>query len=402
MSDTTIQRDFTNGTRESGETQMQSNQTAAAPRPAAPTETAPAPKAGGRKRVALALVALVVLALAGWGINRYLWSRTHIRTDNAQVEGHITPVLARTGGFVGEVRVGENEQVHAGDTLVVLDDRDLRAKLAQAEGELNALLASVGSNGRVGQAAAQVGAARANASAVTAQIEQARAAAGKAHADLARIEALAARNIVSQQQLDATRATAQAADAQLVAAQRTAAAAQEQVTAAQAGLQGADARVAAARAARDQVALQLSYTRVVAPSDGVIARRGVEAGQLVQPGQPLMTVVPLRDVWVVANLNETDIAEVQPGDPVEFTVDAYPGRSFQGSVESLSPATGARFSLLPPDNATGNYTKVVQRIPVKIRVDGSRADAAHPLRPGMSAEVVVTTGSAPQRAVAAR
>lgn len=394
MSSGTIERNSTLGARPAGETQMQNDQTPATPPAGALKDPAPAstpPAGGGRKRVVLALVALAVLALAAWGINRYLWSRTHITSDNAQVEGHITPVLARTGGFVGDVRVAENQPVHAGDTLVVLDDRDLRAKLAQADAELSALLASVGSNGRVGQAAAQVGAARASAAAQTAQIEQARAGAQKAHADLARIEALASRNIVSQQQLDATRATAAAADAQLVAAQRQAAAAQEQVTAAQAGLQGADARVAAARAARDQVALQLSYTRVVSPGDGVIARRAVEAGQLVQPGQPLMTVVPLRDVWVVANLNETDISEVQPGDAVDFTVDAYPGRRFHGRVESLSPATGAKFSLLPADNATGNFTKVVQRIPVKIHVDESRPDAAHPLRPGMSAEVVVTT-----------
>ncbi|HEX6041099.1 HlyD family secretion protein [Longimicrobium sp.] len=389
MSSTTIERHSTS-TRTAGETQMQSNETAA------PV------KGGGRKRVVLALVGLAVLVLAAWGVNRWMWSRTHVSSDNAQVEGHITPVLARTGGFVGEVRVTDNQAVKAGDTLVVLDDRDLRARLAQAEAELAALLATVGTEGRVGQAEAQVGAARASASAVSAQIAQARAGADKAHADLTRIETLAARNIVSQQQLDATRAAAQAADAQLLAAQRTAAAAQEQVAVAQAGLQGADARVAAARAARDQVALQLSYTRVIAPADGVIAKRGVEAGQLVQPGQPLMTVVPLRDVWVVANLNETDIADVQPGDQVEFTVDAYPGRAFHGRVESLSPATGAKFSLLPPDNATGNYTKVVQRIPVKIRVDESRADAAHPLRPGMSAEVVVSTGTAQHAQVAGR
>lgn len=398
MSGATLERNSTNGPRTAGEDEMQNEQTAAA----APRTPDAAPARGGRRRAVLAVVALAVLALGAWGVNRYLWGRTHISTDNAQVEGHITPVLARTGGFVGQVRVADNESVHAGDTLVVLDDRDLRARLAQAEAELSALLATVGTEGRVGQAAAQVGAARASAAAATAGIGQARAAADKARSDLRRIEALAARNIVSQQQLDAVRAASAAADAQLVAAQRGAAAAEEQVTAARAGLQGADARVAAARAARDQVALQLSYTRVVAPADGVIARRGVEAGQLVQPGQPLMTVVPLRDVWVVANLNETDIASVQPGDEVEFTVDAYPGRSFHGRVESLSPATGARFSLLPPDNATGNYTKVVQRIPVKIAVDASRADAAHPLRPGMSAEVVVSTGTAPGAKVAGR
>lgn len=379
-------------TRPAGETQMQSNET-----------IAPVRATGrGRRRVVLAVAALAVLAAGGWGVNRWLWSRTHVSSDNAQVEGHITPVLARTGGFVADVRVSDNEAVKAGDTLVVLDDRDLRARLAQAEAELAALLATVGTEGRVGQAAAQVGAARASAAAVTAQIAQASAGADRARADLARMETLAARNIVSQQQLDAARAAARAADAQLVAAQRSAAAAREQVTAAQAGLQGADARVAAARAARDQVALQLGYTRVIAPADGIVARRGVEAGQLVQPGQPLMTLVPLRDVWVVANLNETDIAGVRPGDAVEFTVDAYPGRGFHGRVESLSPATGAKFSLLPPDNATGNFTKVVQRIPVKIRVDPAEADSVHPLRPGMSAEVVVSTGTAGAGPVAGR
>ncbi|HEX8392043.1 MAG TPA: HlyD family secretion protein, partial [Longimicrobium sp.] len=145
-------------------------------------------------------------------------------------------------------------------------------------------------------------------------------------------------------------------------------------------------RIAAARAAVEQARLQLSYTQVIAPTGGVVAKRSVEPGQLVQPGQPLMSVVPLNDVWVTANLKETQTRDLKPGEPVEFEVDAYPGVEFHGRLESVSPATGARFSLLPPDNATGNFTKVVQRIPVRIRMDG-RPDPAHPLRPGMSASV---------------
>jgi len=148
--------------------------------------------------------------------------------------------------------------------------------------------------------------------------------------------------------------------------------------------------VGAARAARDQAALNLSYTRITAPADGVVSKKTVEVGQLVQPGQPLMSLVPLGDVWVTANLKETQTADVSQGDPADFTVDAYPGRHFSGHVESLSPATGAKFSLLPPDNATGNFTKVVQRIPVRIRLDGKN-DPAHPLRPGMSVVVTIQT-----------
>jgi membrane fusion protein (multidrug efflux system) len=148
--------------------------------------------------------------------------------------------------------------------------------------------------------------------------------------------------------------------------------------------------VGAARAARDQAALNLSYTRVTAPSGGVVSRKSVEVGQLVQPGQPLMSVVPLDDIWVTANLKETQTANVTPGDPADVTVDAYSGRRFAGHVESISPATGAKFSLLPPDNATGNFTKVVQRIPVRVRLDGPN-DPTRPLRPGMSVVVTITT-----------
>jgi membrane fusion protein (multidrug efflux system) len=322
----------------------------------------PAAAPGGRRRIVFLAMGVALLGLLGFGAKRWWFARSHVSTDNAQVDGHIIPILPKVGGFVAEVRVQENQEVKAGDTLVVVDDRDFRSRLAQNEADLAALLATVSSRTRVGQAEAAVAQAQANAL--------------KAHADLARMEPLALQDIVSAQQLDAARAAAAAADAQLAAAQ--------------AALVGADARVAASRAARDQAALQLSYTRILAPATGVVSKKTVEVGQLVQPGQPLMAVVPLQDVWVVANLKETETADVTPGDPAEITVDAYPGRHFRGLVESLAPATGAKFSLLPPDNATGNFTKVVQRIPVRIRLAGP-ADPAHALRPGMSAVVTIQT-----------
>ena len=315
-----------------------------------------------KSRTIYLIMGVILLALLLFGARRWWFGRSHVSTDNAQVDGHIVPVLPKVGGFVAEIRAVENQPVKAGDTLVVLDDRDFRSRLAQTEADLAALLATVSSRTRVGQADAAVAQAQANAL--------------KAAADLARIEPLALQNVVSQQQLDAARAAAAVAAAQLASAQ--------------AALVGADARVAAARAARDQAALQLSYTNITAPANGVVSKKSVELGQLVQPGQPLMTVVPLDDIWVTANLKETETADVTPGDSAEVTVDAYKGLHFRGHVESLSPATGAKFSLLPPDNATGNFTKVVQRIPVRIRLDGAM-DPTHPLRPGMSVVATIKT-----------
>ena len=323
--------------------------------------TAAAPRPGGRRRIAFAVMGVALVSLLAVGARRWLFSRTHVSTDDAQVDGHIIPILPKVGGFVTAVRVDENQRVKDGDTLVALDDRDYRVRLAQAEADLAVALAGVSNKARVGQAEAQV--------------EQAQANALKARADLDRLRPLAEQDIVSKQQLDAAQAGARAADAALAAAE--------------AALVGADARVGAARAARDQAALNLSYTHITAPSTGIVSKKTVEVGQLVQPGQPLMSVVPLEDVWLTANLKETQVADVRPGDPVDFTVDAYPGLHFKGHVESLSPATGARFSLLPPDNATGNFTKVVQRLPVRVRPD--KIDPAHPLRPGMSVGVTIQT-----------
>ena len=336
-----------------------SSKAAATPSQAAVSPAEPQPRS--RRGLAFTIMGVVLLALLGLGARRWVYGLSHVSTDNAQVDGHIVPILPKVGGFVTEVRIDENQRVKENDTLVVLDDRDYKVRLAQAEADLAVALAGVSNRARVGQAEAQV--------------EQAQANALKAHADLDRLKPLAQQEIVSKQQLDAVEAASSAADAALAASQ--------------AALVAADARVGAARAARDQAALNLSYTRVTAPAAGVVSKKSVELGQLVQAGQPLMSVVPLEDVWLTANLKETQIENVKPGEPAQFTVDAYPGVTFRGHVESLSPATGARFSLLPPDNATGNFTKVVQRVPVRVRPD--KVDPVHPLRPGMSVVVTIQT-----------
>jgi membrane fusion protein (multidrug efflux system) len=353
---------------------------APAPRAAASPTTGDAPPAPaprrGRRPIVFAVLGLLALVGLTFGVQRILWARTHVSSDDAQVEGHIIPVLAKVGGYVTAVEVSENQLVATGQTLVLIDDQEYRQKLAQAEADLQVAIAMAGTGGRSGQAVAQVAAAEAAA-------QSARVNATRAKADAERYRALAERQIVSRQQLDAAVAAADAAAAQLTAAE-------EQTRAARSAEQGANARVAALRASRDQAALNLSYTRIVAPDSGVVSRKTVEVGQLVQPGQTAMTVVPLDDVWVVANLKETEVADVNPGDHAVITVDSYPGRRFAAHVESLSPATGARFSLLPPDNATGNFTKVVQRIPVRLRLDRPN-DPARPLRPGMSVVATITT-----------
>lgn len=354
------------------------------PSSAAPEAVSPTPK---RRRVRLILL-LAGLCTATWGGYRYWQGFSRVTTDNAQVAGRVVPILPKIGGFVAAVAVEENQRVAAGTLLASIDDRDYRARLAQAEAELQIALAAAGKEGASGQAHAQLAAARATAGPARSNIEQALANADKAQKDLERQRALVAKKMVSPQSLDAAEAAARAALAQVRAARETAVSAGEQVTASNAALHAAAAKVEAARAVRDLAAIQLADTRLIAPADGVIGSRSAEPGQLAQAGQPLLTLVT-EDIWVTANLKETDVAAVKPGQPVRIEIDAYPGAVFQGKVDSISPASGAVFALLPPDNATGNFTKVVQRIPVRIRVD--KGDAAHPLRPGMSAVVTIAT-----------
>jgi membrane fusion protein (multidrug efflux system) len=352
--------------------------------------TPPAVIAAPRRSFLPYVAGAIAIALAVWGWRAYRFSRTHVETDNAQVDGHITPVAPKVQAFVARVLVEENQAVRAGDTLVVLDDRDLRVRLTQAEADFATALAAVGSRGRLGQVQAQLAATESQEQSARASVAAAEATFRKASADLERIRGLANANVVAAQQLDAAQAAYESAQANLDAARRMAAAAGSQVTASGAMVGAAESRVLSARAAVESARLQLSYTVLTSPATGVIGRRSVEPGALVQVGQTLMSVIPDHDVWITANLKETDMEGITVGDTVNFTVDAFPKHHFIGHVESLSPATGARFALLPPDNASGNFTKVVQRVPVRIAVDGG-ADAAHRLLPGMSVVATITT-----------
>ncbi|MGE5175968.1 MAG: HlyD family secretion protein [Hyphomicrobiales bacterium] len=345
---------------------------------APPDDTAPRGTGRGpsvRRVLGGGLLVIALLAGLAWGVRAIQYARAHETTDDAYVDGHIIPVLARVEGYVREVFVRENQHVAAGAPLVHLDDRELRARLASADAELATALAATGGSG---QAAADLRAARAD-------VRHDQAEADRAASELTRDRVLEQGGAISRQELETAEAASAAATAQLEGSR-------DKVAAAEAAVRAAAGRVDAARAARDAAALRLSYTDITAPDSGVVSKKRVEVGQLVEPGQPLLAVVPLGDVWIVANLKETQIQHVRIGQPVVIHADSYPGRTFQGHVEGLSPATGSKFSLLPPDNATGNFVKVVQRVPVKILLDEEN-DGATPLRPGMSVHVAIQTRS---------
>jgi membrane fusion protein (multidrug efflux system) len=360
-------------------------------RPAS-TKSEPATKPPrSKRRLVLPVVALLALLGAGWAVKQWMYGRGHESTEDAFVDGQLVPVLAKVSGYVKAVNVNDNDRVRADSLLVQIDPAEYTVRLAQAEADLAAARAGAGGPGVSGQAEAAVQTAAGQRSSLDAQIDAARAQEAKATADLRRMRELADKQIVSQQQLDAAKAASDAATANLVALQRQVTAAGGSVTSAQAGVRLAQARLQAAEAAVANAKLQLSYARVVAPVAGIVSRKQVERGQLVQAGQPLLTIVGDSDVYVTANFKETQLADLRIGQPVDIEVDAYPDAHVRGRVASVSAATGSKFALLPPDNATGNFTKVVQRVPVRIAIVGG-VTRDHPLRPGMSTVVHVEIG----------
>lgn len=360
------------------------------------TQSNQAPK----KKNSTFIIVLAVLVIAGgaFGITKYIHAQHHEETDNAQVEANVSPVIPRVTGYVKEVRVKDNQKVKKGDTLVILDDRDLQIKLEQAEAALAA------SEVQVSVAAANTTAARsniasssANIGAVDAQIKAAEVNVWRANQDYERYNNLIKDHSITQQQYEQALATKQTAERQLkvlqeqkeVAARQTNAVG-SQANATAESINAAKAIIKERQAEVDNAKLQLSYTIILAPEDGELSKIYVQPGQLVQAGQSLFSVVLSNDVWVVANFKETQLDKMKLGQEVEVHVDAFPGKSLKAKVTSFSPATGARFALLPPDNASGNFVKVVQRLPVKIEFENpSSQPEVKQLRPGMNVVVDV-------------
>lgn len=325
----------------------------------------------------------VLLAASVLGAKKAWYYHTHETTDDAQIEARVLPILPKVGGFVEKVMVSENQEVKEGDTLLLLDQREIAAKLAQARAEI--IAAEAAAHG--GVASASVQSAGSQVAVASANVDMAVANVDKAAKELQRIVELKAKDLASQSQLDMARAADQSARAALKAAQEQQKGASSGSVGARAQLRQADARLAAARANEDYLKLQLEYAVITAPCAGFVSKKSVEQGQLLNPGQPLMSIVSKEKPWVVANLKETQISHLQVGMPVDVEVDAYPGVKLGAKIKSIQYATGARFALLPPDNATGNFTKVVQRIPVRLELDP--VDDKLVLRAGMSANIAI-------------
>ena len=389
-----------------------------------------------RVRLIIGVILLLLLGAGAWA-----WSTAgRENTDDAQVDAHVTQMSARVGGTVTRVAVDDNQLVEPGTLLIQLDPGDYqvavdkaRAELADAEASAVAAQSSVpiasttaASNvttARGGITQAQSGvaasekeieAARARIVSAQARLREAEANAAKSSRDVERLRGLLAKDEVSQQMFDATSATAEAQKAgvdsarsqvaeaeagirvaesklaqsragedQARAEMQTAQTGPSQVAATRARASAAEAHAQQARATLTQAELNLQYTTIKAPVRGVVSKKGINAGQVVQAGQPLLAIVQVDEVWVTANYKETQLKDMRPGQRAVISVDAYGGREYKGKVDSIAGATGARFSLLPPENATGNFVKVVQRVPVKIVLDPGQ-DPEHRLRPGMS------------------
>lgn len=391
-------------------------------------ETSANSQAPNKKKAPRVLLALVTAAALITGVT-WLLGRGKESTDDAQIEGHVVTVSVRTPGQVARVNVTDNQLVHAGDILVELDLEELKARLAVARADRLAAEASLAlakaqlaltertseasirqARGGVSQAASGVASSKAQVEQAQADIVSAQSRYELADKELRRVRELFAKGSVSQAELDSRQAAADQAAAGLNLAQArlqssqasisgnyggveqaqgrlvAAMTAPQQVQSAEAQVQLAQARAEQTRAAERVAELNLSYGTVRAPVTGVVSRKNVELGSLVSPERPILALVPLDDVWVVANFKEDQIGKMKQGQPVRFQVDTFSGKSLQGHVESLAAGTGARFALLQPDNATGNFVKVVQRVPVRIKIDDR---LGLQLRPGMSANVTV-------------
>lgn len=334
-------------------------------------------------RVIPIILGIIILVGIVFGVREYIYYSKHEDTDDAQIDGDISPVVARVGGYVDSIAFQENTHVNKGQLLVKLDDRDYKLKVEQAQAAQKGAGASV----NVGQS--QIFTNRANAASAKANMESAKAKLQQAQKDYARYANLVKDGSVTRQQFDQAKATRDIAQANYQATQEQFKAAQEQVGTTQSQLKVTNTGVDQRQADVDYAKLQLSYTNIYAPASGIVSKKNVQNGQLVQAGQTLFSIVNDNSIYVTANFKETQLDHLRSGEKVDIKVDAYPELDVHGEVYNFSPATGAKFSLLPPDNATGNFVKVVQRVPVKIKIKADEQTLAK-LRPGMSVDVSVT------------
>jgi membrane fusion protein (multidrug efflux system) len=332
-----------------------------------------------QQKLLLAGVAGLVLLIAVILYYRYFIS-PYESTDDAFIDGYVTLISPRVPGQVTRLVVTDNQEVKQGDVLVEIDPRDYEASLSQAKADLAA------ASSQANQARAQVNVSEAKVAQAQAAVTAAEAEAQRADDDLKRYQSVESR-AVSKSAFDLAQAQARSANADLEAARSQTNAAAAEVALSEAGVETAAAAVQQSEAKLQQAELNLSYTKIIAPLDGRVTARTVQQGHYVQPGQALLALVP-KSVWVIANFKETQLTYMKPGQPVELRVDAYPNKKFKGKVDSLQAGTGARFSLLPPENAVGNYIKVVQRVPVKIIFD-EELPTNLDIAPGMSVVPVV-------------
>jgi membrane fusion protein (multidrug efflux system) len=332
-------------------------------------------------------IILGVLLLGGliFGIKEYIYYGKHIDTDDAQIDGDISPVVARVGGYVDSIMFEENTHVNKGQPLVKIDDRDYKVRLEQAEA------AQVGASAGINVGESQISTTAANSASARAQVVSAAARLEKIQKDYQRYANLVKDGSITQQQFDQAKADLDVARAAYNAAKDEYRAAQQQIATSRSQLKVTNTGVSQRKVDIDYAKLQLTYTNVKAPASGIVSKKNVQVGQLVQAGQTLFSIVNDNSIYVTANFKETQLDEMKNGQKVDIEADAYPDLKLEGSVYNFSPATGAKFSLLPPDNATGNFVKVVQRVPVKIKINGSKEDLSK-LRPGMSVKVSVIKG----------
>lgn len=331
-------------------------------------------------------IILGVLLIGGsiFGINEYMYFSKHIDTDDAQIDGDISPVVARVGGYVKEIKFEENTKVSEDQVLVTLDDRDYKIKLEQAQA------GQVGANAGVGVSQAQIVATTANTSTAKANIEAAKVKLNLAQKDFERYANLIKDGAVTQQAFDQAKAQKETAQANYTATVDQYNAALKQVGTTESQLNVSNSGVTQRQSEVDFAKLQLSYTQIKAPATGIVSKKNVQKGQLIQPGQSLFAIVDNNSLYVTANFKETQLQKLKAGLKVKVFVDAYPDEEIDGEVYNFAPITGAKGSLLPPDNATGNFVKVVQRVPVKIKLHAKDKAFLEKLRPGMSVKVSVS------------